>query len=849
MTTIAILGGDWEIAFDDETVGTNAVAGLRMVRQISGTTVYATRTVYSAVADVTDDFTAMGFKNPMLPVTPNAYTMENKYFMPRSSMEFLKEGAIEADWTVTTGDGVYRKTYTVVTDFVSGDIGRQVTETTSGDTGTLLDFEVTPDGTNVCWIRPDTSGDTFALSTTISVTGDGGTGSNTGAAAATSGVTKVPAIQAIGSVPTATEVYLYQDRIKMTDSTGAFQWWATDTTVSLGIISILVRIQDAGVLIADGDVEVFARRYTSLYDNFRLNVAGGGFSALPLASAPDINNTTGYRSTACTGGAGTFNSGNGIYTGASWATATKRGVLTADASGTTPTLEYYLVGDLTDFANPNAIQEYVFSTSLDGDASAFSGIPGANAGGPTEAGAGNGATVAITIGHFDVDHTGDATTEPYSVQVDTQSDVPIATVYEVLKYRTRRGADEADLFGAGTNVPGESYRGIEAIFEYDASTGTLGSGEDLLTTTGGSTWTSRLVGQSASTSPSYITVTDQQTSLDAVVDNDVIEDEAGTEDVTVHAGGTVGIESITSPKASPLGTFTGTQIFGARGVVFINPAAADTQAYILTDDFGVLNNPPNTVSYLVTNTAAGYRILVARDTGTAGVIDKDQFGGLAAPLAAYNGLSDLIIRVAGSVDLEVPQSGYVRIVDTGLQQEHNYVYDSRTTGALGEFSLRVVDVGSAITTAGTTETKLFDTTAGFNTAPIALPGMLIRNTTNGDDVYEITNVVSDTELDIVKLYGAGTWTVTDTYTLNALIGDHTVPADYSTADDVFDLILDVEATGTSVTNTFTKTLAADFGTVVNVRAGKVILPFTQNQTQGDGNTTVTVVATPDTIAV
>jgi len=846
MTVSSILSGDFEVLFDDETVGGNAVAGLRMIRRASGagSTVYTTRALFSAVAAITDDFVAMGFKNGMLPTTPNAFTMENKFFIPRSSTEFLKEGAITADWTVAAGDGVLRKVYTVTTDFVAGDVGRQVTETTSGDTGTLLDFEVEPDGTNVAWIRPDTSGDTFVLSTVISVTGDGGTGSNTGSGAATSGQTQYAAIQAIGSVPTASEVYLYQNRVKMTDSLGAFQWWATDPTVSLGIISVLLRTQNAGVTIADGDVEVFSRRYTSLYDNFRLNVAAGGFSALPLASAPDINNTTGYFDGAWDAGTGSaMVVGDALSNTFAGKTGGKYVVTAVTDGGATGTFTWYEIGDLTPFADNDTFT----STNRNGT---IMGAPTAAVGGPTETGAGNGGSVTVTLGHTDVDHTGDGVTEPYSIEVDAQTDVAIGDVYERLKYITRRGADAADLFGAGTNVPGESYRGLDAIFEWDAEGGggLDVEGDDIFTTTGGSTWTARLMGYSTGTTPTYLTTTDQQTSLDAIVDNDVIEDEAGADSATVHAGGTVGIALFTSPKSSPLGTFTGTQIFGARGVVFINPGSADTQAYILTDDFGTLNNPPNTLAFLVTNTLALDRILAARDTGVAGVIDKDQFGGLAAPAGLFNGLSDLVIRVAGVLDAEVPQSGYVRVVDTGLQQEHHYVYDSLDL-TNEEFNLRVVNVGSAITTAGTTEVKLFDTTAGFNTAPIAEPGMLIRNTTNGDDVYEITNVVSDTELDIVKLFGAGTWTVTDTYTLNALIGDHTIPGDYSTADDVYDLILDTEATGGSVTNSFVKTPAADFGVVVNVRQGKIILPFTLNQTQGDGAVTVTVVRQPDTIAV
>ena len=98
----------------------------------------------------------------------------------------------------------------------------------------------------------------------LSVTGDGGNGSVNATAVATNGTSLYSSIQAIGSVPTATEVYLIQDRQKMTDWEGNFQWWTTDSTVSLGIIDILIRVQRDSTFIADGDVEVFARRYTSL---------------------------------------------------------------------------------------------------------------------------------------------------------------------------------------------------------------------------------------------------------------------------------------------------------------------------------------------------------------------------------------------------------------------------------------------------------------------------------------------------------------------------------------------------------------------------------------------------------
>ncbi len=841
MTTLAILGGDWLLSFDDENDGGNAVAGLRKLEYVTGI-VRTTNEVYSDVAANADFFQAMAFENPMLPTTPNAYTMENQYFIPRSSTEFLKEGAVTSDYTTQTGvgNGVIRKEYAVGggSNFVTADIGKQVLESASGpDSGTLLDFDVDPDGTLIAWIRPDDGAtDVFdATSGTISVTADGGTGTVDVTVVGTTGVTVYSAIQAIGSVPTATEVYLVQDRIKMTDSTGTFQWWTTDSTVSLGIISILIRIQDMGVLVAEGDVEVFARRYTSLYDNFRLNVAAGGFQALPLASAADINNTTGYFDGAWDAGTGSAMLVGDVISNTFTGKVEGKYVVTAVSdSGATGTFTWYEVGDLTPFADNDTFT----SSNRNGT---IQGSPTAAVGGPTEAGAGNGLTVTLTLGATEVDHTGDAVVEPYSVEVDSQTDVPIATVYEVLKYRTKRGIDATGLFGAGINLPGETYRGLDGVYEVD-SVAAFTEGDDI-DIVAKADYSSRAMANHDTRSPPHITLTDQQTSLQTVVDNDALRDE-GTDTVVIEdgAGATLffagsggGIQTFTSPKSSPLGTFTGTQIFGARGVVFINPLPADAQAYILTDDLGTLNNPPNTVAFTVNNTLAEDRVLVARDTGTPGVINKDQFGGMTAVAA-----SSKTITVAGSVDSEVPTVGFLRVVENVLQEEHKYYYTSRTTGAGGVFTL--TDITASTATAGTSPTILEDTTADFITEGVRI-GMLVQDTTNGD-TYEVVSITDLDTLVIRQVFGTGgTFASTDSYNINETIQL------YATGDDLYDLILDIEALSGTESNTFVKTLAADFDVVVNVRQGKIILPFTQNQTVGDAGASVTVVRTPDTIAV
>lgn len=854
MTTFSLLGGDWEYQFEDETNDVAAVVGTKMLLYVSGP-VRTTNEVYSALAAAADEFVAMGFDNPILPVTPNAYTMENQAFISRASSEWLKEGTITADWSLVgsagdnSGNGVLRVPYTGGTDFIASDIGKRVTQSDSTDTGTLLDFEVEPDGTTVAWIRPEDStpatGDIFDGTGTLVVTN--GTGSTTSSTAATSGITRFTAIQAIGSVPTATEVFIVQNRIKLADSTDntGFQFWATDPAVSLGIVSVLIRTHNAAATvtsadaIAAGDLEVFARRYTSLYDNFRLNVVAGGFSALPLASAPDINNTTGYRRVTEAGATGT---GTFLLGEVAEESVTGAKVVITDVGGTsaTPILQYYLVGnvdiDLFD-SGANTL------TGADSGATMTTAAPVANLGGPTDGAATEGGSVTITLGNTTRDHDNSGTAEPYSVIVDAQSDVPIAKVYERIKYATRRGATTTELFGAGVNVPGEQYRGLEATIYYDnLLSGPFGEGEDI---TGAGTWTARSMANHTTVVDdvlqAYITVTDQQTSIATVGNNDTLQDES-TSSIDVDTAGAGGaIVTHASPKSSPFGTFTGTQIFGAPGIDFRNPASGDSQAYILTDDLGLLKSPPNTVTFTVANTRASDRILVARDTGTSGVINKDQFGGMTAVAA-----SSTTITVAGSIDGEVPTSGVVRVVENTLEQEHRYYYDSRTTGASGVFTLHAVTPGTA--TAGTSTTQLSDSGADFVTDGVEV-GMLIQNTT-ASHTFEVVTVTDLNTLVIQEVHGTGTATFvsTDAYTINETIQL------YAVTDDIFDTIIDKEEDiGTdgspgSIGNTFVKA-GGSFGTVVQVRQGKVILPFEQNQSQGQTDTTVTAVRTPDSIAV
>ncbi len=861
MTVLSLLGGDWEYQFEDEiTTGGGATAGTRMIKYNSGG-VITTNELYTAIVGATDEFQAMGFKNPIKPVTPNQFTLENQAFISRNSTEWLKEGTLVCNWTSVTspdsdGNGVIKVAYTESTAYDSADIGCLCTQTGTGHTGTILDYEVEPDGTKILWIRPTVSGtDTFSGTGALSTSGSAD-GAASASVAGVNGSTTYTAIQAIGSVSTATEVYIVQNRIKLANSvsnthlasTNGFQFWSTDQAAALGIISVLIRTESAGEIIADSDLEVFARKYGSLYDNFRLRVDAGGFSALPLASAPDLNNTTGYyKMTSSAGSEAEFLAGNAIYQGASWATATSKGIITKTVTGANPTVEYYMIGDLEPFlTGANTVTEYKINdaTPGDGDGTITTVVAAqvANDDGPLDSGAGEGGTVTIDIGHTVYDHDNTGTAEPYSITIDCQGDVPIAKVYEKIKYVCRRGSDNS--FWEGTcSIDGEQYRGLEKTIYYSDPTGTMVEGEDLINETygGGDKQTMVLMADNASSAGEgvdrdYVTIADVQSSIyQAFAEDNVLGDIGSTDTVQVDLTTSHPVISHSSVKASPFGSFTGTAIFGAAGVYFKNPLTPDdAQAYTLTDDLGSLRSPPNTVTYTVAGCLSQDRVLVGRAVGATGVIDKDLFGGMGVTSA-----SEVTINLAGSIDAEVPQAGYIRIVDTSAMQEHKYWYDSRNLST-NKFNLRVIAAGTAEATTNTTQ--LTDDEGDFQSATVPVEvGMLIEAGGSGSGTYEVTAVTSGTVLQIQQVFGSGgTFTTGSTYTIN-----ETITA-YTTDDDIFDLIIDVEAAGTTVSNTFVYG-DTPFDTVVQVRHGGDILPFQQNQSCG-GDTTVTTVRAEDTIA-
>jgi len=115
-------------------------------------------------------------------------------------------------------------------------------------------------------------------------------------------------------------------------------------------------------------------------------------------------------------------------------------------------------------------------------------------------------------------------------------------------------------------------------------------------------------------------------------------------------------------SVSPFGTFAGGVFFGARGVWIQDVAAADAQAYQLTDEDGDINTPPNYQAIEVTNLVSGDTVMVAISDGTNSEVVNDAY---FTSHATNNGAADTTFEVQEAIPNDTPSTGILRIVKFG----------------------------------------------------------------------------------------------------------------------------------------------------------------------------------------
>ena len=254
----------------------------KRVTHTSNTVVYTVNALYSYLMDTFDEPEQMDDTVPMSAQTPTDYTLINSWFMDDNSYKFLKGGAIK-----TVG---YLNNIQIVNLQVAGyiaaintDLGKTVTDD-AGNTGSLLAYNNT---TRKWWVRW-----TSAIATASVMAIVTGTGAGTSIGASVSGEDLFPNVYTLGSIEELNnqQIYIIQSGASL------IEWWP-EIGSGTRHVDVLIKTTEAGTAIDSGKITVFLRNYQAggsadLYDHFDIDLHAGGRNACPLATSPDLNNTS-----------------------------------------------------------------------------------------------------------------------------------------------------------------------------------------------------------------------------------------------------------------------------------------------------------------------------------------------------------------------------------------------------------------------------------------------------------------------------------------------------------------------------------------------------------------------------
>ena len=559
------------------------------------------------------------------------------------------------------------------------------------------------------------------------------------------------------------------------------------------------------MLIDDGYIIVFPRRYSQQYDNYIVDLSSGGRNPIPLSVGADINNETGYRQVTLGTSSGTWSVGDEIE----GKVTASRGVIT-NISGTNPTimLQYYLIDVLTDFNGSEGIE----NNTGTGDSSS-SGATSSD--GPSS-------LVGLSIVHaanssYDIDE--DGTNEYYSIVIDC-SDELLADVYEWTKYVLRRGSTDTSN-NDGQN--GEAYIGTTYYINYTTLSGSIAEGSIVTQLVSGA----KGVVVAHHTGSKILVLRSTRGTF-----NNTNNIEEGANYVT---GPTC--YSMSANKASPYGTFAGGRWFCAPGVVLANVPSVDYNNWQTTDDQRVAKARPIKVDVSVGNTRVGDRIAVWRLDVAGGIIQKDVY----AIDSLQSSLGEYSVRVDPAILVDEPgktSGGKLRVVDESEGWEHRYRY----TGWSGDlFNLYTL---SGVADAGGSSTSLLDSAGDFITNGVQI-GDIIFNSTESTYAYvTVTGTSSLTTTNIGSNAPVIDWT-TDSYVVGVLVED------YTTSDTVYVPFIDeLETVGTDGAPGL-ESVQIVYDAVVparcRVRSAGDIIPFVADFTIGSSGGTINVIRNLDTV--
>jgi hypothetical protein len=666
--------------------------------------IYTVNELYSWLQDTFDEPAQMDDPIPMSAQTPTQYTFLYPWFIDNESIKALYGGSIQtSSWTKSGTDGITALRWeTTATDTppTASDVGETQTGTTSGATGVILAVDA---DRQVVWVR-NTSTAQFKHGENVT----GGTSSDYNLMVNRgwqTGETIWANLFSVGSLQTYTEIYVgqepdqlggtayhdpdtdsrYERRVEKLD-----EWWDADVDFytnspnllgGLGHFDILVLVRELGTNIDGARLAVFARQFSTIYSHFEL-VGGVGNFVVPFASTgADLNSQDGPYTANFNNRTGNDLEVGDVLDNDSGESIPNRlrAVVTAVTDGdlAAGSFEYYLVGENEpQTTTDRTLVQLTTGTGLDvrGDTTNLdiNGAPSEVTNGPAQA---QGVTITFADAQYDIDE--DTTNEEYSCVIDC-NDVALADVYKHMMFLTSRGNQDGStpdtqdtLLPSGhtsKDEAGEFYRAVgDIIFAYNGGAGTQPTEGDLVTNGSGAYGV--VVSITAGTTGTCVLTQVKGTFADS---DDVYEiDASGTPASNkVVVSGTP--TSIVDNTGAPFGTFAGGRWFLAQGVVLINVPDADGNNWETVDLGGNRIVPPTTRSITFAGLQANDRAALF-EVGTAGgddiVKNQNGVGGAGASV------SDTTIPLDTSVALDVPTTGWMRVVDTSATDGTEYRYE------------------------------------------------------------------------------------------------------------------------------------------------------------------------------
>jgi hypothetical protein len=835
--------------------------------------IYPMNELYSWLQDTFDEPAQMNQPTPMTAQTPTQYTIGYPWFTDNETLKAFYGGSLQSSgWTKSGSDGItalrYQDSPTTAPD--SGDIGETFTGGTSGATGVCLAVDTTR---QIVWVR-NTSAAQFQGNENVTGPASDPDFQTETTNGFQTGDSVWTCIFSTGPIRPATEVFVGQEPDQLggtayhdSDADSRYErrleklaeWWDADQDFSgtpngIGAqaehIDLIILTKELGVEIDGQRLVVCARQAGQTFSHFEI-IGGLVPSVIPFsANAEDKNNQDGPYLIGFDNRSGTTLAVGDILENDTGTppVGRLRAVVTAVTGGAAAsgTIDFYLIGDteadgtLIQLADDEDMAVRGSSTctfDIDTVGQALTAQNGAVAGG-----------VTVTFADAQVDVDEDATDEEYACTINCNN-VPLADVYQRVMFLCCRGNQNGTTPGtpdtllpsghASLGEGSEFYRAVgDIVFDYDNRTGTPPVEGDLVK---GSISGAYGVVTSITAAATGVCVLTQVKGEFEDGDQVAEIDAAGGNYVEVNGAP----ESIADNTAAPFGTFAGGRWFVAQGVVLDNVPAADANNWETIDLAGVTRAPPTSRAITFAGLEINDRATIM-EVDTAGGIDiTENQNGVGATGAAVGATQ---IPLDSIVALDVPPSGYIRVVDTslastGVQYRYEYATVIGTTVTLR--------TGSGLTgtcTAGGTSTVLNDTGAftNFGTDGNCKVGHEIRNVASGG-IAIVVRKIDNNSIETTVL-SSGTWSDTNNWEANRIV------VNLVDADTVYFPFIDgVVASGSSLSSTIkfvgvTECVARARFSSPDISSDR-IEPFELKNVQvTDADLTVTAIRNEDTIA-